>query len=144
MELARSLKAARLGLIFCVGSRTEAKVMTQILEKNGFEVISAGCKTGAVPKETIGVLDSQKVRPGNLEMMCNPIAQATLLNRSRTDLNILMGQCVGHDSLTIKHLEAPTVYLVVKDRVLGHNPVGAIYGAKGYFHQALYQSHQRG
>ncbi len=141
MELARSLEVTRLGLIFCAGLRNEAKTLAHILDRNGFDVISASCKTGAVPKETMGVLDSQKVRPGKPEMMCNPIAQAILLNRSHTDLNILMGQCVGHDSLTIKHSEAPITYLVAKDRVLAHNTVGAIYEAKGYFYQALYREH---
>ncbi len=92
----------------------------------------------------MGVLDVQKVRPGRPEMMCNPIAQATLLNLSHTDLNILMGQCVGHDSLTIKYSEAPVTYLVAKDRVLAHNTIGAIYGANGYFYQALYRDHRLG
>lgn len=142
IELARSLKAKRLGVIFCLGLRAEAKVMASILESNGFEVISAGCKTGAVPKETIGILDSQKVQPGKTEIMCNPIAQAVMLNQNHTDLNILMGQCVGHDSLTIKYSEAPVTCLVVKDRVLAHNTIGAIYGAKGYFYQALYRDHR--
>jgi len=31
---------------------------------------------------------------------------------------------------------------VAKDRVLAHNTIGAIYGAKGYFYQALYREHE--
>jgi uncharacterized metal-binding protein len=142
MEFARKLGVSKLGLIFCAGFRYEAAILTSILETNGFEVVSAGCKTGAVPKEWIGVSDSEKVRPGGPEMMCNPLAQAELLNRSHTGLNILMGQCVGHDSLSMKHSEAPIVYLIAKDRVLAHNTVAALYESRGYLRSTLYQYHR--
>ena len=39
---------------------------------------------------------------------------------------MLVGLCVGHDSLFIKYSEAPVTTLVTKDRVLAHNPV-AVY-----------------
>lgn len=65
--------------------------------------------------------------------MCNPIGQAKLLNQSGTQLNILLGLCVGHDSLFLKYSEAPVTVFAVKDRVLGHNPLAAIYMAEGYY-----------
>jgi uncharacterized metal-binding protein len=34
---------------------------------------------------------------------------------------------MGHDVLFSKYTHAPATTLVVKDRVLGHNPVGALY-----------------
>ena len=45
--------------------------------------------------------------------------------------------CVGHDTLFIKHSEAPVTYLIVKDRVLGHNPAAALYTAKFYYKRVL-------
>ena len=139
MEFGRSLGVRRLGLVFCMGLSSEASVLAGILESNGFEVASVGCKTGGVPKEFMGVLDSEKVRPGKPEMMCNPIAQVEVLNRSRTELNILMGQCVGHDGLSMRHSNAPVVCLVAKDRVLAHNTVAALYESEGYFGSAPHQ-----
>ena len=68
--------------------------------------------------------------------MCNPAAQAMLLNKAKTDLNILVGLCVGHDTLFIKNSEAPITILAVKDRVTGHNPLAAIY-ASHYFASKL-------
>ena len=65
--------------------------------------------------------------------MCNPIGQALHLNEEKTDLNILFGLCVGHDTLFIKHSEAPVTVFAVKDRVLCHNPVAAIYQADAYY-----------
>ena len=126
MEFARQLGAARLGITFCVGLRQEAKTLSDILRANRFEVSSACCKTGAIPKESLGITDSEKVRPGQAEMICNSLAQAELMNRAEVQLVLQLGQCVGHDSHTMEHLEAPVVCVVAKDRVLGHNTVAAL------------------
>jgi len=48
-----------------------------------------------------------------------------------------VGLCVGHDSLFLKHSKALVTVLVNKDRVLGHNPVAALYGAKVYFQRLM-------
>ena len=61
------------------------------------------------------------------ETTCNPIGQATLLNDAGTELNIACGLCVGHDALFSMTSDAPVTTLIVKDRVLAHNPIGAIY-----------------
>jgi hypothetical protein len=39
----------------------------------------------------------------------------------------------GHDSLFFKHSEGLATTLVAKDRVLAHNPVGALQLADTYF-----------
>ena len=65
--------------------------------------------------------------------MCNPILQAELLNEAGTELNIIMGLCVGHDSLFIKYSNALVTSGVTKDRVLGHNPAAALYTADTYY-----------
>ena len=127
MEFAHSLGVERIGLTFCVGFRKEALILSQVLEGNGFQVVSVCCKSGAVPKEKLGISRSEQVRPGKAEMMCNSLAQAELLNRSAVQLAFILGQCVGHDSATLEHLEAPAVFLIVKDRVLAHNTVAALY-----------------
>ena len=115
---------ARLGLAFCGGLTKEAAVVDEILKNHGFEVVSAVCKAGAVPKEEIGVRDDQKIHIGEHESMCNPIFQAILLNKAGTQFNVVLGLCVGHDSLFFKYAEAPTTVLAVKDRVraITHSP----------------------
>lgn len=143
MEYARRLGMKRLGIAFCVGLKEEARLLHRVLEANGFEVASVACKTGAIPKEDIGITNDEKVRPGSFEAACNPIAQAQVLNAAHTDLNVIVGLCVGHDSLFIKHSEALVTCLIAKDRVLAHNPAGALYCSHGYYRQALYKSHQQ-
>lgn len=133
IEFAAKMGYRKLGLAFCMGLRKEARIVEGLLAANGFEVVSGICKMGRVPKERIGVRDDQKIRIGGFEPMCNPIAQAFLLNEAKTDFNILMGLCVGHDSLFLKYAEAPCTALVVKDRLLGHNPLAAIYTIDGYY-----------
>ena len=144
-EFAKRMGYTRLGLGFCGGLHKEAAIVDRILRKQGFEVVSVICKTGSIPKKEAGVTEDSLSTPGHKvectplqkhlvnEPMCNPIAQAQLLNRAKTQFNICLGLCVGHDSLFYKYCEAPVTTLVTKDRVTGHNPVAAIYCADTYF-----------
>jgi uncharacterized metal-binding protein len=135
-EFAEKMGYKRLGLAFCLGLAKEAAVVEEILKNKGFEVISILCKAGRTPKETLGLKEEHKIFQGKLEAMCNPIYQAKLLNHEKTDFNILLGLCVGHDSLFFRFAEAPTTVLAVKDRVTGHNPLAAIY-LSGTYYQKL-------
>jgi uncharacterized metal-binding protein len=142
MEFAKGMNFAKLGVACCVGLAEEGRILTDILESNGFKVTFVFCKTGGVPKEELGLKDTEKVRPGNFEPICNPVAQALIMNKAKTELNIIVGLCVGHDSTFIKYSKAPVTVLIAKDRVLCHNPVGALYTAKGYYKHKLYEAHR--
>lgn len=133
MEFARRIDASHLGVATCVGLLHEAYLLQEILEANGFQVSSVCCKVGSIPKEEIGLRDDEKIHPGQFEALCNPIGQAALLNKAGTGLNIVVGLCVGHDSLFFKHSDAPVTVLVAKDRVTGHNPVAALYTSHSYY-----------
>ena len=126
-EFAQKMGYRKLGIAFCGGLHSEALSLTQILEAQGFEVISVTCKAGGTPKEQIGIKDEEKIRVGEFESMCSPIAQGMILNAEETDFNILVGLCVGHDSLFLKYSKAYCTVLVAKDRVLSHNPCAALY-----------------
>ncbi|MBN1999082.1 DUF1847 domain-containing protein [candidate division KSB1 bacterium] len=133
MGFAKKLNYKRLGLAFCVGLRKEAKIVEDIFSSGGFDVVSAVCNVGGISKERIGVNKDQQINPDAREAMCNPILQAMILNKEQTDLNVLLGLCVGHDSLFFKYADAPCTVLAVKDRVLGHNPLAAVYNADSYY-----------
>ena len=127
-QFAKKMSYKKLGIASCLGLRHEAETLTTILENRGFDVVSICCKAGAIPKERIGITEEQKIAgPGKWESMCNPITQAEILNREGTEFNILVGLCVGHDSLFFKYAHAPTTVLIAKDRVFGHNPAAALY-----------------
>ena len=132
-EFASKMKYARLGLISCVGLSHEAATVAQIMEAQGFEIVSVVCKAGSIPKEEIDVKEHEKIRIGEYEAMCNPIYQAMLVNEAETDFNVMIGLCVGHDALFFKYANAPTTVLAVKDRLLGHNPLAAIYTSESFY-----------
>ena len=111
----------------------EAKAVDKFYGGKGFEVVSVACKAGRTPKEAIGLNDDQKIFPNTVESMCNPIFQAEIVNNEKVEFNILMGLCVGHDSLVIKYLDAPVTVLAVKDRLMGHNPLAAVYNMDSYY-----------
>lgn len=124
----------KIGLAFCTGLASEARMVTEILENKGFEVVAVCCKVGAIPKEKIGIKQEEKISgPGYYESMCNPITQAEILNSEEVDYVIIMGLCVGHDTLFIKYCRLPMTVLAVKDRVTGHNPLAAIYLSHSYY-----------
>jgi uncharacterized metal-binding protein len=133
MEFAKRMSYTRVALIFCVGLRKEASVVHKIFEGHGLDVASIVCKVGRAPKEVLGLGQDQKISPGSFESMCNPILQARLANRYKSQFNVLLGLCVGHDSLFFRYAEAPCTVLAVKDRLLGHNPLAAIYQFESYY-----------
>ena len=122
----------KLGVAFCVGFKNEAKILVNILRENGFEVEAIMCKCGSVSKEVLGIDKAHQVRTVDYEPMCNPAGQGEHLNAARTELNIILGLCVGHDTIFIKHSKAPVTAFVCKDRVLAHNPVGVLYQSDEY------------
>ena len=132
-EFAAKIDAKKLGLAFCGGLHREAEILCDIFETQGFEVFSVCCNAGGVPKEAIGIRENQKVHIGEYETMCNPLFQAEVLNQVGTDLNIVLGLCVGHDSLFFKKTTAMCTVLAVKDRVTGHNPLAALYTVHSYY-----------
>jgi uncharacterized metal-binding protein len=122
LEFARRMFFKKIGIAFCLGLRKEAKVVGEIFSRE-FDVHSVCCKVGGLRKEDFDMSERSWVG----EVTCNPIEQAKILNAEKTEFNIALGLCVGHDSLFFKYSEAPVTALVVKDRKLGHNPIAAIY-----------------
>lgn len=123
MLFAEELGCTRVGLAFCIGLSEEAKVIEEIFSKH-FEVVSVCCKVSGIDKKDFGL---PQISSENAEVMCNPAGQAQLLNEAKTQLNIVCGLCVGHDAIFAKVSDAPVTTLIAKDRVLAHNPAGAVY-----------------
>jgi uncharacterized metal-binding protein len=144
LAFARRIGATRIGIASCFGLIEETRVFAKILRLGGFEPITVLCKVGSIDKGEIGIPDELKIKPGTFEACCNPILQARTLNAEKTGLNIIVGLCVGHDSLFSKHSEAPVTTLITKDRVLAHNPVAALYTAKTYSQRILDAEHLKG
>lgn len=136
MEYARKMGFKKLGIATCVGLIQESRKLASILRHNGFEVYGVGCKAGTQKKTSVGIPERCNAVGEN---MCNPILQAKILNKEKTDLNIVVGLCVGHDSLFYKYSDALVTTAVTKDRVTGHNPVAALYGADFYFKKRFYK-----
>lgn len=135
IEYASRMGYKKIGIAFCVGLLNEARKIAKILEKAKFEVYSVCCKTGSLKKTDLGI-------PKEYSMIsktgftigwisCNPVAQALLLNDCETDLNLIVGLCVGHDITFTKLSEAPVSTLIAKDRSSPHNPALVLYSHYG-------------
>jgi uncharacterized metal-binding protein len=123
----------KLGLAFCVGLSDEAQMLTNVFLNGGFEVVAVACMCGAISSDDVGLPEEDKIVAGFRQPMCNPIGQAAVLDGEGCQLNVLLGLCVGDDTLFIKHSKAPVTVLAVKDRVLAHNPLGVLYTSRNPF-----------
>jgi uncharacterized metal-binding protein len=133
VQFAKRMGYRKIGIANCISFVEHAYVLSGILESHGFEVVSIACKNGSIPKEALGVQEHEKIHPGNFEAMCNPVAQAEMLNAHGCEFNVVMGLCIGHDSLFFKYAKGISTVLVAKDRVLGHNPIAALQLADSYY-----------
>lgn len=131
MEFAKRMGYRRIGIATCAGLIRESRIFAQILRKHGFEPFGAVCKIGSVEKTRIGIKPEYTKKTGPI--MCNPILQAKRLEKAETELNVVVGLCVGHDTLFYKYSKAPVTTLITKDRVLGHNPAAALYQTDSYY-----------
>jgi len=141
IEFSKLFNARKIGVAFCAGMRDEATRIVDFLEKGGFSVASVVCKCGGVDKTRLNVAKKYKIGdPSQFEASCNPVLQAELLNKAETDINVIVGLCLGHDMLFTMKSKAPVTTLVVKDRLLGHNPVIALYSN---YHKNIVESQKR-
>lgn len=139
IHFAKDMGYQKIGIAFCVGLFKEAKILHVILKKNGFEVVSVNCMAGGISRKELEEKYSVKTRQHGGKVICNPLMQAEVLNREKTDFNVMFGLCLGHDTLFIKYSNADITSLVVKDRVLAHNPIGALYLADTYYRRQLFK-----
>ena len=134
MDFARRMGFRKLGIATCVGLIRESRALARILRAHGFAVFGIACKAGAMDKTAVGIDPACHAVGKN---MCNPILQAKRLNREGTELNIVVGLCVGHDSLFYRYSDALVTTLVAKDRVTGHNPAAVLYQLDSYYKRLL-------
>ncbi|MDL2281437.1 DUF1847 domain-containing protein [Selenomonadales bacterium OttesenSCG-928-I06] len=137
VDFAKNMGFQKIGVATCLGLIRESNVFCKILQAKGLIPYSVVCKVGAIDKSELGIKEEFRVRKGIYESSCNPILQAKLLNNAGTELNVVVGLCVGHDSLFIKYSDAIVTTLVTKDRVLGHNPAAALYTSGSYYRRLL-------
>jgi len=135
IEYAKGMGYNKLGLAFCVGLLNEAQKIAEIMEKYDFEIISVCCKTGSLKKVDVGVPEEftmfSKTGYTIGWITCNPAAQALLLNEAKTDMNVIIGLCVGHDITFTCLSDAPVTTLIAKERSSPHNPSAVLFSHYG-------------
>ena len=135
---AKKMGVEKLGIATCMGTMAETVIFTKILKAKSFDnYLCVCCKAGSFSKDQVGVPAEHRINPDKFEPACNPILQAEILGNAKTDLNVIIGLCVGHDALFSMHSKAPCVTFAVKDRILQHNPMAAIYGVDSYYSRLL-------
>jgi len=112
IEYAHEAGLKKIGIANCTIFNKEAELLSEILTEKGFIVETVNCKYGKVPFTDLV--------EGYKGISCNPAGQARYLEDRGTELNIMMGLCLGHDMIFNSKSAAPVTPLVVKDRVVKH------------------------
>jgi len=113
IEYAREAGIGKIGIANCITFNREADQLEKLLIGSGFEVAKVNCKYGRV--------SFNDLVPGYRGVSCNPAGQAKYLEDNETQLNIMMGLCLGHDMIFNAKSKAPVTPLIVKDRKLKHH-----------------------
>ena len=135
IEYARLLGYRKIGIAGCVGLIDESKILGRILKEAGFKVVLVSCMAGGTTRSKFGLKERENA---SSQVVCNPLMQAEVLNEEKTELNVMVGLCLGHDILFIRNSKADVTPLIVKDRVTGHNPVAALYTSQTYYKSRLW------
>lgn len=131
IELCRKMGYHHIGIACCTGWAEEAELCAKLFRKEGFLVESVICSCGSINEADLGVPlpAPEQCDAEGFSLACNPVGQAMLLNKAGTEFNILLGLCVGHDSLFLRYTNTLTTVLTVKERRFAHNPIAGIYYA---------------
>jgi uncharacterized metal-binding protein len=117
----------RLGVAFCWDLAEPARILVEVLRRF-FEVVPVGCKIGGHIRDDALYLPHARAASGRARgIACNPLGQAGALTRAGCELNVTVGLCLGADCVFATASRAPVTTLLVKDRSLAHNPIGALY-----------------
>ncbi len=115
VKYARGAGIKHIGIAHCTAFMKEADALEKIFKDNGLKVDKVHCKYGKVP--------FNELVEGYKGVSCNPAGQAKYLEEKGTELNVMMGLCLGHDMIFNAKSKAPVTPLVVKDRKLLHHTV---------------------
>lgn len=126
----------KVGIASCISMLPESKVFCEILKSHKIDYTALSCKIGAIDKSEVGIDEKYKIRQNvEHESMCNPIMQAKYFEMDEVELVVMIGLCVGHDTLFYMNCNLPVTTLVVKDRVTCHNPAAPLKYAKGIYNK---------
>ena len=116
INFAKNSNFKKIGIANCLSMQKYADRLSEILRENGFDVISINCKNSGL--QNADLFGDEAKGPS-----CDPLSQATYLNKNETDLNNNVGLCLGHGIMFDKYSKAPSTTFIVKDFLTEHHSV---------------------
>jgi uncharacterized metal-binding protein len=121
------MKYRKVGVAYCLELAEPARILARVLRRF-FEVAAVCCKIGGVADdESFDREPDARESDRHDRIACNPAGQAGALNDSGTELNVIVGLCMGVDCVFTRASNVPVSTLFVKDKSLANNPIGALY-----------------
>jgi len=107
VQFAKRMGFRKIGIANCISFVDHAYVLSASSRATASRSCRSRART-ATSQGGAGHRGPRKDPPGQFEPLCNPVSQAELLNAHGCELNVVMGLCVGHDSLFFKHAHGLT------------------------------------
>lgn len=130
IDFCKRMDYKKIGLAFCLRMWPEAQLYAKLIRRFGIEVVSVSCCNCGINIKDIGVPLPEGVE---FDAACNPVGQARLMNEQGVEYNLVMGLCLGHDSLFMRHANAMSTVVAVKDPATAHCPTKVLYLYNNYY-----------
>jgi len=141
IDFCKKMGYKKIGLAFCVRFWPEADMYSKIIRRFGLGVVTVSCCNCGINLADLGVPLPDGVE---FDAACNPMGQARLMNEQGVEYNLVMGLCVGHDSLFMKYADAMSTVVAVKDPATAHCPTKALYLYNSYYESFFTPDKEKG
>lgn len=112
----------KVGIGCCSLFLKEAHFVKHYLSVKDIQSIVVCCKIGGIQLKDIDInCDSVSEY-----FLCNPVGQIQIFNSQNTELNLMMGLCIGHDIIFSEMSNAPVTTLFIKEHKSGHTPYSTL------------------
>ncbi len=115
VSYARNIGAKKIGITSCSGFLKETREFILHLERHHLESYCVICNIGTPGKDAISLTRRVETDGDIYDANCNPALQAYLLDREKTELNVIIGLCAGNDSLFLRHSATPAAHLIINN-----------------------------
>ncbi len=120
IELINRMGFKKVGIAFCYSMERKVKKFIKMFDGLDVELVPVCCKAGGLEIDRVVDIPKNNKR---FIASCNPIAQAEIMNKADTEINVVVGLCVGHDIVFNKYVNGYVTTLIAKDRKFNHNPI---------------------
>jgi len=116
VDFSHAMDIKIIGIAGCVRYIEECVYVNNIFKEQGLESHIIMCKVGGFKTKDINI---DKVTDWTI---CNPLAQALILNKLNCEINVTLGLCMGQELIFNRYAKGFVTNLIVKEKISEERP----------------------